>query len=448
VLARSLHIARNTVLGTYERLLSEGYLRTRHGAGTYVAEIPPPPAPRHRASILSKSDERLRPFWNAPPLPANIVAPERLAFDFAVGAPDARDFPFAIWCRLMSRSIRAMAKHPPPHADPRGSEALRIAIAQHVSLARAVSCRGDDIVVTTGAQQAFNLLARILVIPGKTVVAVEDPGYRMMRAAFLDSGAKVVPVPVDEEGLVVERLPRNARVICVTPSHQFPLGVPMSLGRRAALLQFARTHNAVIIEDDYDSEYRFGGRPLDALQTMDRSHSVLYIGTFSKILMPRLRIGFVVAPPWAQAALAAAKRCADLHFDIALQDTVTAFIAEGHLARHLRRMRQIYGGRRQTLLETLEREFGRWLTPIPSVAGLHLTALAPSIDVPAVTGRAREVQVAVGSLRNYYAGRQHRDGLVFGYGTIEQHAIVEGLARLHRVMNTVSRQSSRPGARR
>jgi len=309
---------------------------------------------------------------------------------------------------------------------------LREASARHVSFARAVACGPDDVIVTAGAQQAFDLLARILVTPGRTVVAIENPGYPPLRAAFAAAGAKLAPVRVDAQGLIVERLPHEARVVCVTPSHQFPLGSAMSAQRRAALLDFAQARGAVIIEDDYDGEFRFGGRPLDALQTLDRSQSVFYVGTFSKSLFPAIRLGYVVAPPWARGALVAAKQCADSHCGVLGQETLAAFIDEGHLARHVRRMRGIYAKRREAVLEALDRDFGRWLEPVPNVAGLHLAAFArPGIDVPAIVGRAREHSIGLSALRPYYLGTA-RAGLAFGYGAIDEHDIVEGLARLRR----------------
>jgi GntR family transcriptional regulator/MocR family aminotransferase len=239
---------------------------------------------------------------------------------------------------------------------------------------------------------------------------------------------------VDAEGLVVEQLPAKARVICVTPSHQFPLGTAMSMRRRAALLELARARGAVVIEDDYDAEFRYGGRPLDALQTLDRAESVFYVGTFSKSLFPDLRLGFVVVPVWARQAFVAAKHCSDGQCPQLSQDTLAAFIAEGHLARHVRKMRQVYDERRQVLLDGLQREFGRWLDPIPSAAGLHLSALTrPSVDADDLVERATKNGIGLYPLRLFEMTHTGRPGLVFGYGTIEKRAISEALWRLRRV---------------
>jgi GntR family transcriptional regulator/MocR family aminotransferase len=436
-LADACGVARNTAMAAYDLLLSEGYLAARQGAGTYVADVLPDlkrrRAPRERRP--SSSDRRLNDFWKSSAGSVDLPRPEPVRFDFRLGVPDIGRLPMDVWRRLSSRALRSYSKAPVGYDHSHGRPALREAIARYVSFTRAVACQADDITVTAGAQQAFDLIARILVTPGRTVVAVENPGYPPVRAALAAAGAKIVPVPVDEEGLVVERLPANAAVVCVTPSHQFPLGSAMSARRRAALLEFAHARDAVVIEDDYDAEFRFGERPLDALQTLDRTESVFYVGTFSKSLFPALRLGFAVAPPWARRALGAAKRCADSHSSPLVQEALAAFITEGHLARHVRRMRRIYGARRQVLLSGLREEFGRWLEPVPSVAGLHLAALAKGpVDMAALVESAREREVGVYSVDRFRVGKGGgAPGLVFGYGALDEKGIVAGLARLRRV---------------
>lgn len=436
--AQAQGVSRNTAMAAYELLLSEGYLVTRQGAGTYVADVLPDLSPRRPVRERAANDRRLNPFWACA---AEIVAPrprpER--FDFRLGIPEVGHFPLDVWRRLSGRSLRNYSRTPLDYGEPHGLPALREAIARYVSYARAVACRADDITVTAGAQQAFDLLARILVTPQRTVVAVENPGYPPVRRAFEAAGGKIVAVPVDTEGLVVERIPANATVICVTPSHQFPLGCAMSARRRAALLELAHARGAVVIEDDYDSEFRFDGRPLDALQTLDRTESVFYVGTFSKNLFPALRLGFAVAPGWAQRALGEAKRCADSHCSPIVQEALAAFISEGHLGRHVRRMRRIYGARREVLLEGLRSQLGRWLEPVPSAAGLHLTALAKgSVDIAALVECARQHEVSVVPIDRYRIGRARNAGLVFGYGTLESDGIVTALARLRNVLAQVA----------
>ena len=442
-LAAAHGVSRNTVMAAYDLLLSEGYLAARQGAGTYVADVLPKLSKgggRAQDKRRSTGDRRLNAFWRQPAVvrdAAEVLAPR---FDFRLGVPDTVHFPMDVWRRLSARALRAFSKRPFTHDEPFGRPALREAIARYVSFARAVACSADDITVTAGAQQAFDLLARILITPGRTVVAVENPGYSRVRTTFEAAGAKIVAVPVDAEGLVVERIPANANVVCVTPSHQFPLGVAMSARRRAALLKFAHAQGAVIIEDDYDAEFRFGGRPLDALQTLDRAESVFYVGTFSKSLFPALRLGFAVAPPWAQGALGAAKHYADWSCNPISQETLAAFINEGHLARHVRRMRRVYARRRDVLLEGLRTELSSWFEPLPNVAGLHLTALATAkaVDVARIVARARELEVGVTSVEPFLVGKSGGAGLVFGYGALDEDGIVAGIARLRRACEQVA----------
>ena len=430
--AATYGVSRNVAVATYDLLTSEGYLLTRGKGGTFVADALPQLAPRRHASDDRSRDGRLNAFWRAHA--TGETPPPPLRFDFRLGIPDQEHFPFQVWQRLSARALRALAKAQASYAPPQGQPALREAIAKHVAFARAVACQPDDIVVTAGAQQAFDLLARILVTAGRTVVAMENPGYPPMRAAFAAAGAKIVPAGVDAEGLVVDSLPRDARVICVMPSHQFPLGVVLSARRRAALLELAQRRGAVVVEDDYDGEYRFDGRPLDALQTLDRGACVFYVGTFSKSLFPALRLGFVVAPPWARSALTAAKQVADSHSAPIAQDTLAAFIGEGHLARHVRKMRKLYAARRDLLLRSLNGDLSRWFDVVPGSAGLHLTAFAKAkLDVDSIVRRARQQDLGVHALRPYYVGRAHRQGLVFGYGAIDEDGIAAGLARLRRI---------------
>ena len=431
-LAAALALSRNTVVGAYERLISEGYVEARQGAGNFVAALVPSRKPLPPAG---PSDRRLAAPWRGfAAMPARVPLASGL-LDFRLGAPELQLFPFDVWRRLSMRAWRTAARGGPPYDLPQGRPALREAIARHVAFARAVACGPDDVIVTHGAQQAFDLLARVLVTPGRTVLAVEDPGYPPLREAFAAAGAQVVGVPVDADGLVVERLPAQARVIYVTPSHQFPLGVTMSPQRRAALLAFARQHGATVIEDDYDSEFCYGERPLDALQTLDGSGAVCYVGTFSKCLFPSLRLGYVVAPPWLQPALAHAKRVADWHCDPVSQETLAAFIAEGHLARHVRRMRRIYAQRRGRLLGAIERHARGRLDVWTSSAGLHLAARLPrGTRATDVVAEAAVQGIQLETLGGYALGRSAPNGLAFGYGRTEEAAIDEAVRRIARLL--------------
>lgn len=416
-LAASLDVSRNTVVAAYDLLLSEGYVVSRQGAGYVVAHVGPSPVQAPRAT--GAAEMRLQPRWRDArrSTPMNALPPTR--YDLRVGLPDISRFPFETWRKLSARALRALSRDMSAYDAAEGRQALREAIAGHVSFTRAVTCSAADVMVTAGAQQAFDLLARILVTPGRTVVAVEDPGYPPLRAAFEAAGARVVPVPVDAEGLVVDQIPLDARVVYVTPSHQFPVGMAMTPARRAALLDFARRQGAVIVEDDYDGEFRYGERPLDALQTLDREGTVFYVGTFSKSLFPSLRLGYVVAPAWAMAALGSVRQLVDRHSDLLAQDTLALFIAEGHLARHVRKMRRIYAERRDALLEGLSRHAGEALRPLASDAGLHIAAeLAWPVDASQLVRDAAAKDVRIEALGEYAIGDTTPNGLVFGLGGV------------------------------
>lgn len=433
-LAEAYAVSRNTAVAAYDRLLAEGYLSARQGSGTVVAGSWPS-SPRRGPVSRCGPDRRLNRRWRSvgaaeqrPP-----GEPPRLAFQ--LGVPDLTGFPLVAWQRLAGRVARRQHAEPRLERDPQGVRGLREAIAHYVSFSRAVACGPDDIVVTAGAQQAFDLLARVLTPAAGAMVAVENPGYPPLRAAFAAHGARIAAVPVDQDGLVVERVPERARVICVTPSHQFPLGSVMSVRRRIELLELCRRSDAVVIEDDYDGEFRFGPRPLDALQTLDRSQCVFYVGTFSKCLSPDLRLGYIATPAWARDALVAAKRAADGWSGTAVQATLALLIKEGHLRRHVRKMQRLYAERRRVLLQNLSGEIARSLQPLPSLAGLHVTARLRRPGSEAVlVERLRAAGVGVAALRPFYQGAAAMRGLVFGYGNISAAAIAEGMRILRLTM--------------
>jgi GntR family transcriptional regulator/MocR family aminotransferase len=431
--AAALGIARNTIANVYDLLVAEGYIASRRGAKPVVTALPrhaPAPSARRRAGGTAS----LNPAWRKP-FVSFTPSGDPPGRSFRLGIPDHRYFPHDIWRRLSGRALRDLSRRPFSYAPTQGIPALREAIARHVAFARAVSCHADDVVVTSGAQQAFDLLARALVTPGRTAVAVEDPGYPPLRAAFAAAGARLLPVPVDGEGLCVDRLPDPVRIVSVTPSHQAPTGVALSWRRRAALLEFAHRRDAVVIEDDYDGEFRFSGRPLDALQTLDPDGRVFYVGTFSKSLFPALRKGFIVAPAWARDALVTVKQCADSHSDAITQAVLAAFIHDGHLARHVRRMRTIYGRRREALLAGLQRELCTWLEPIPSEAGLHLAArIRDPAGAASLIAKARRLTPGVVSHADYAVSADCPPALTFGYGVIDAQQILPALLRLRHAL--------------
>ena len=440
-------VSRHTCAKVYEQLMNGGLLTSRHGAGTFVAQRPPrTPAPARRAG---QHDDRVNPLWLSPGLTSALSfwresapgnSPDGPAMvDFRPALVDSRLFPFDIYRRVGNQQLRAFERKPARMRSPQGNQGnhgLRDAVTHHVAVTRAIACRPDDVLVTSGAQQGFDLLARVLVRPGETIVAIEDPGYPPLRVPFLAAGAVVVPVPVDDEGMVVDALPPGTKVICVTPSHQFPLGIAMSPARRQALLAYAGAHGAVIIEDDYDGEFRYEGSPLDALKAADRNDLVFHVGTFSKCLLPSLRLGFVIAPDWAMGALIAAKNALDWHCSTPLQVTVAAFIVEGHLARHVRRMRELYGRRRALLHRGLAGPLSPWLAPIPSFYGMHLTALLRSpVDVEKAAIQMSREGIRIHTLDRYHFGEPARTGLVFGYGAANAEQITKGIEHLCRVLS-------------
>ena len=426
-MARRLEVSRNTVTSAYVRLESEGFLVGRVGAGTFVA----PSAGPGRLARSAPAGAPLRPLaiWDAVPDP---TGPRRRgAFDFRLGTPDARLFPYAAWRRLLTRELRVGRLPSVGTVDSAGDVRLRQAIARHLGVARSVQAGADDVLVTSGAQQALDLVGRVLVEAG-TPIAVEEPGYPLARRVFQSLGARITSVPVDAEGLVVDALPSATRLVYVTPSHQFPLGLPMSLPRRRELLAWAERRQAVIVEDDYDSEFRYGGRPLEPLQCLDRSGRVVYVGTFSKVLLPALRLGYLVAPASLRPALRKAKMVADLGGSSVVQAALAQLIDDGLLARHVRSARREYQARRDRLEAALVRELGDRLDIIPAAAGLHIAARFRDgrIDDREVSRRAEEAGVIVHSLSEYAAAPSPRPGLAFGYGAIAGPRIDEGVRRL------------------
>jgi len=349
-------------------------------------------------------------------------------FDFRVGIPDATLFPLDTWRRLLARELRDTAGFA-HYAEPAGHPGLRAAIARHVGVSRSVRAGADDVLVTQGAQQALDLLCRVLLEPGDRV-AVEEPGYRMAKLLFASHGAEVVGVPVDGEGLDVAALPTRTKLVYVTPSHQFPLGTAMSLARRTALLAWADRAGAVVVEDDYDSEFRFSDRPLEPLQSLDRDGRVAYVGSFSKTLLPMLRLGFLIAPASLRDALHHARQLSGWHGDLPAQAALAGFIDEGLFARHLRRATKVYAERHERITTALQRVFAGRLTPVPSAAGLHLCALADDeTGLEPIAARAAEAGAAIQTLSDLCGGFP-RQGVVLGYGSIPSASIDAGLAVL------------------
>ena len=415
-----------TATVAYDRLSGEGFVTSRVGAGTFVSEGVPRAGPNVMASDGAL---RPRPVWNGVPLLNAGPAP---AYEFRAGLIDPSRFPFAAWRRLTARELRASAVGRGYFVDTAGHPALRDAIARYVGVSRGVTATPDDVIVTNGTQQAVDVIARVLLSQGDGV-AVEDPGHPPARWLFDSLGLEVKGVPVDEQGVIVDALPERARLVYVTPAHQLPMGSTMSLSRRVALLRWAQQHDAAIVEDDYDSEFRYTGRPVEPLRALDTSGRVIYVGSFSKTMLATLRLGYIVAPPALAPALQAAKQVSDLHTALPAQAALAGFIDEGHLARHVRRMRGIYRARHEAITDGISTRFSGELRVVPSPVGLHVSATAAAAkpgDMEAVAQRALAAGVAVHPLSVFRVDGPARAGLVFGYGAIETEDIDDGLRRL------------------
>ena len=427
-LAQQLDVSRNTVTNAYQRLMAEGFIAGHAGAGTFVTSE----GARTSRRAPSRSALRPRAIWNAlVPSDADAFDAE---YDFQVGVPDVRLFPWDEWRRQLARQLRPARRGTGGYMDPAGNTKLREAIARHVGISRSVHADAENVVVTSGAQQAIDLIARLLIEPG-TCIAMEDPGYHQARRLFQSLGARIVPVPVDHDGLDVSALPSEARLVYVTPSHQHPLGVAMSLSRRMALLAWAEKHGAAILEDDYDSEFRYDGRPLEPLQSLDRSGRVLYVGSFSKTLLPTLRIGFVIAPESLTAGLRAAKLVTDWHCPFETQAALAQFIDDGLFARHVRRLRRVYQERRDRITTALDKRLRDELELLPASAGLHMSVFFRDQrrTTEAFMRHARAASLSVQRLDMYYQLKP-RAGVALGWGMIPTNKIEEGIRRFEAVM--------------
>ena len=443
-LATTLGISRNTVMNAVDQLHAEGYLESQVGAGTFVSSQLPeellearnaPARPATPAEIptrtLSRRGQhlnqarRLRPVPPAPPT-------DPVHFDPGVAAVDA--FPFDTWARLHRRFCRSVAGGlAEQYLDSAGYQPLRASIARFLKASRAIDCTAEQIVITSGSQQALYLAAQVLLDPGDEAL-VEEPGYNGATLAIRASSGRVIPLPVDDEGLSIQlarmKAP-GARVAFVTPSHQFPLGITTSLRRRLEILTWAEQNDGWIVEDDYDSLYRYEGQPLAALQGLDKNHRVLYVGTFSKVMFPGLRLGYIVVPPDIVEAFLAMRSCIDLHPSAPAQAVMHQFIADGHFARHLRRMLNLYGERREHFVAAAQAQLSDWLTLGPSDSGMHITGLFHEVlDDEAVWLAGRRRGIRFSPLSRHFYGTPTLAGITFGFANLAPDAIDRGLARL------------------
>ncbi|NQV99352.1 MAG: PLP-dependent aminotransferase family protein [Rhodospirillales bacterium] len=441
-LAGELAVSRNTVLAAFERLYAEGYTEGRVGSGTRVSQILP-------EELLSARKNRHRS-GDTPSNPGKLSllssqldsyrhrGRERGRRAFRPGLPDLDSFPFAVWSRLVGRFWRNPRKDLVFAGDLSGYRPLRDVVAAYLGAVRGLHCTGENIVITSGAQQALDLVARTIIDPGDRVW-VENPGYTGLRNTLLAAGAELVHVPVDAGGMAVataRKLAPDAVLAAVTPSHQYPLGITMSLSRRLELLDWARERGAWILEDDYDSDFRYSGKPLSALQGLDQSGRVIYVGTFSKILFSTLRLGYVVLPDHLLDPFLSVRAALDDHPALALQPALAEFIEAGHFAAHLRRLRKLYGERQEIMIDALVRHGDGLFTAEPHEAGMHVIAgMTDQVMMTdqAASARADQADLVAPALSGYYADPTvDRRGLVLGYAGLTEREINRDVQKLVR----------------
>ncbi|MFN8421232.1 MAG: PLP-dependent aminotransferase family protein [Anaerolineae bacterium] len=444
-LAETLGVSRNTVLNAYDQLAAEGYIVSKEGSGTVVASLLPetllsvdetPVATSKPAPLPDLGlSQRGRAYMQTPSMSSGPVVVGKGSEAFRLSQPALDVFPFDLWHRCVNRRTRYTASEFYSYQEVAGYRPLREAIAHYLIVARGVRCSADQVIIVSGSQGGLDLASRILLDPGDSAW-FEDPGYLGARGAIVGAGGKIVPVPVDDEGLNVAaglaRCP-DARVAYVTPSHQFPLAITMSLSRRLALLDWATRTNAWILEDDYNSEFRYAGRPLMALQGLDSSSRVIYIGTFSKVLFPALRLGYLVVPESLIEAFESARRFIDVHPSMLEQMALADFMEEGHLTRHIRRMRTLYAERRELLVDLARRELP--LEIHAPEAGMHLVGWLPDgSDDQQISQRAAAQGISASAVSKFSILPLHRQGLLLGYASVPEADIRAGVPKLRRAL--------------
>jgi GntR family transcriptional regulator/MocR family aminotransferase len=424
LLAFELGVSRFPVLNAYAQLLAEGYIASRVGAGTVVSSSLPEQFASSKPAGLRVTANRTAPrpvARRASDLPTLAKSPWLRGWGaFGVGQVAFDQFPLPLWSNLVARRCRNMDAKSFHYGDLPGFKGLRETIASYLRTARSLHCEADQVMIVSGSQQALEISARVLLDPGSPVW-VEDPGYPLARDAFALTGCRLIPVPVDHEGLDVAagiQRCRKARAALVTPSHQFPLGVTMSASRRLQLLDWAQNTGSWIIEDDYDSEYRYRSSPIASLQGLDANARVIYIGTFSKVLFPSLRLGYVVMPSDLVGRFLTIRRAMDLAPPTFFQQVLADFIEEGHFARHIRRMRVLYRERRSALVDSIAQELGTAVEVLGDEAGMHLTVALPnrSLDLE-IAERAARQNLWIWPLSRSYLSEVARPGFILGFGS-------------------------------
>ena len=440
-LAKYLGVSRNTVAQAYNQLLSEGYFQATVGSGTFVCEQIPEPLIDHTlAQSTLSSQQRILSTFGASLVDFDPFAPPEpaAAINFRYGAPALDEFPFSIWRRLLSKYCRLEHNPLDYTSDLLGYQPLREAIAEYLIRSRQVHCQPEQIIIVNGSQQAIDLISRIFINRGDAV-AIENPSYLGARQMFTAQGANVCPIPVDDSGLLVNTLDTysqfSIKLIYVTPSHQFPTGAVMSLARRLELLNWSQTHDVLIIEDDYDGEYRYGERAIPALKELDRNDTVLYMGTFSKVLFPALRVGYLVLSEELTQIFCRAKWLSDRQSPLLEQYVLADFIREGHLERHVRRMRHLYNQRRQTLVKSLHQHLGQHVKILGENAGMHIMIqLNLPLSDREIMNRASRAGVGITSAKSYYVNKTDKGKFVLGYAELSVEEIELGVSKLSKVL--------------
>jgi GntR family transcriptional regulator/MocR family aminotransferase len=446
MLARELGTARNTVMAAFEQLVSEGYLDARVGDGTRVAAVLPETLLHARRSPV-----RAEPPGAVPALSrrghalvgARRPVPDLQRRAFQPGLPALEAFPRDLWARLLARRARRQARGSLGYGHPAGLPILREAIASYLGAARGVRCVPEQVIVVPGSQAALDLSCRLLLDAGDPAW-IEEPGYLGGRGALLAAGALPVPVPIDAEGLDVAagtRVSPAARLVYVTPSHQFPLGVTMSLARRLRLLAWAAEAGAWVLEDDFDSEYRYAGRPLAAMQGLDAAGRVVYVGTFSKTMFPALRAGYLVVPSTLVDAFTVAVRLTGQQVAADVQAALDDFLVEGHFAAHVRRMRALYGDRQERLVRALRRRLGGLIAVERHEGGMQVAATMQADADDVAASRAADAEgVVAPALSTYHLATPVVRGLHLGYAGVPEREIGAGVERLARAVERAARR--------
>ena len=440
-LAKDLGVARNTTKNAYNQLIVEGYLVSVAGSGTRVAQDVPEDllqAPgRGQALVRTLSPVPLSRIAKRGPalsswIQGDVSGPVR---PFRPHTPASDAFPRDLWAQLTARRTRRLSRSLLERGDPRGYRPLREAVAGYLGTARGVACDPGQVVITAGAQQAIELVCKLLIEPGDRV-CMEDPGYTPAALLFELAGAEIDPVPVDEEGLEVARLDQlvpTPKLVYVTPASQFPLGMPMSLPRRLALIEWAERRGAVILEDDYNGEYRYAGRPLPALHGLAPAGRVLYAGSFSKLLFPALRIGYLVLPAEAVEPFAAMRWLSDRHSPPLEQAVLADFIEEGHFARHVRRMRTLYAERQGALVEAAANDLAGLLDVPSADAGLHLIGwLGEGVSKDSLLRAAASAGIDLTPTSRFSVRAPARPSVILGYAPFPARQIRQAVQALSR----------------